>query len=130
ENYERERGMASVVFGGPVPGDDASMRAVAKTVKKYQGWKKVEYVGGNIFDVEYSEAGTIGSYFSFPVLPDAQMQYPFFQLVRRANGDVELFAPGVAAKSSFFNMMMLEGKSAKTPELAEIDGTVPRESNG
>lgn len=130
ENYERERGMASVVFGGPVPGDDASMRAFAETLKKYQGWKKVEYVGGNIFDVEYKETGTIGSYFSFPVLPDAQMQYPFFQLVRRADGAVELFAPGIGGKSSFFNMMMLEDKGAKAPDLAEIDGTFTLETNG
>lgn len=130
EEYEQERAIAGAVFGGPVPGDEKSMRAFAETLSKYKGWKKVEYDGGNIFNVEYSETGTIGSYFSFPVLPDAQMQYPFFQLARRANGDVELFAPGVAAKSSFFNMMMLEDKSAKAPELAEIDGTFTLETNG
>src|SRR5690606_28583654 len=84
----------------------------------------------NILNAEYSETGTIGSYFSFPVLPDAQAQYPFCQLARSANADVELIAPGVPAKTSLYNRMMLEDKSPKAPQLAQIDGTSTLETNG
>jgi hypothetical protein len=130
KRYEEESAMAGAFFGGPIPGDDDSMVAFAKKLSKYQGWKKVEHAGGNIFDVEYSETGPIGNYFSFPVLPDAQMQYPFFQLIRRSDGAVELLTPGIAGQGSMFNMMMMKEGGGKAPKISEIDGVLTVETNG
>jgi hypothetical protein len=130
KRYEEESAMAGAFFGGPIPGDDDSMVAFAKKLSKYQGWKKVEHAGGNIFDVEYSETGPIGNYFSFPVLPDAQMQYPFFQLIRRSDGAVELLTPGIAGQGSMFNMMMMKESGGKAPKISEIDGVLTVETNG
>ncbi len=130
KRYEEEKAMAGAFFGGPIPGDDESMIAFAKTMSKYRGWKKIEHAGGNIFDVEYSETGTIGNYFSFPVLPDAQMQYPFFQLIQRSDGAVELLSPSIAGQGSFFNMMMMKESGGKAPKISEIDGILTIETNG
>lgn len=130
KRYEEETAMAGAFFGGPIPGDDDSMAAFAKKLQKYRGWKKVEHAGGNIFDVEYSETGPIGNYFSFPVLPDAQMQYPFFQIVRRSDGAVELLTPGIAGQGSMFNMMMMKESGGKAPKISEIDGVLTVETNG
>lgn len=130
ERYKEETAMVGAFFGGPVPGDDDSMRAFAKTLKKYSGWKKVEYTGNNVFEVEYRASGIIGSYFSFPILPDAQMQYPFFQLIRRSDGAVELLTPGVDGQGSLFKMMMMDKNSGKAPGVADIDGTLTVETNG
>ncbi len=130
KRYEEESVMAGAFFGGPIPGDNESMVAFAKKLQKYRGWNKVEHAGGNIFDVEYSEAGTIGNYFSFPVLPDAQMQYPFFQIVRRSDGAVELLTPGIAGQGSLFNMMMMKESGGKAPKISEIDGVLTVETNG
>ncbi|MEW4468893.1 hypothetical protein AB1K62_13795 [Parasphingorhabdus sp. JC815] len=129
KNYAEESMMAGAFFGGPIPGDVASMRAFAKKLQKYHGWKKVEYAGGSIFDVEYQQTGPIGSYFSFPVLPDAQMQYPFFQIVQRADGALELLAPAIAGQGGLFNMIMKEGDKTAS-NLAEIDGMLTVETNG
>ncbi|MEP2102634.1 MAG: hypothetical protein ABJP02_03675 [Parasphingorhabdus sp.] len=130
KRYNEESAMAGAFFGGPIPGDDESMAAFAKKLSKYQGWKKVEHAGGNIFDVEYSETGTIGNYFSFPVLPDAQMQYPFFQIIRRSDGAVELIMPGIAGQGSLFNVMMMKESGGKAPKISEIDGVLTVETNG
>lgn len=130
KRYEEESAMAGAFFGGPIPGDDATMVAFAKKLQKYRGWNKVEHAGGNIFDVEYSETGSIGNYFSFPVLPDAQMQYPFFQIVRRSDGAVELLTPGIAGQGSLFNMMMMKESGGKAPKISEIDGVLTVETNG
>lgn len=130
KRYEEQTMTAGAFFGGPIPGDDESMRAFAEKLKKYRGWKKVEHAGGNIFDVEYRETGSIGTYFSFPVLPDAQIQYPFFQIVKRTNGALELFTPAIAGHGSLFQMMMMKESGKNAPKISEIDGVLTVETNG
>ncbi|SIN61630.1 hypothetical protein SAMN02745824_0924 [Parasphingorhabdus marina DSM 22363] len=131
KRYDEEAAMAGALFGGPIPGDEESLKAFAAQLGKYAGWEKVEHAGGNIFNVEFRETGTIGNYFSFPVLPDAQMQYPFFQLMRRNDGAIELLTPSIAGQGGLFNMMMMkEGGGKGAPEISEIDGTLTVETNG
>lgn len=131
KRYEEEAAMAGAFFGGPIPGDEESLKDFAVQLRKYAGWDKVEHAGGNIFNVEFRETGTIANYFSFPILPDAQMQYPFFQLMRRNDGSVELLTPSIAGQGGLFNMMMMkEGSGKGAPEISEIDGTLTVETNG
>ncbi|MEP3225526.1 MAG: hypothetical protein ABJO01_06085 [Parasphingorhabdus sp.] len=128
--YEEEVSMARAFFGGAIPGDDETMVKFAERLEKYRGWEKVEHAGGNIFNVEYKESGTIGNYFSFPIMPDAQFQYPFFQLVRRADGAVELLTPGIAGQGGIFNLIMQKEAGGKAPKISDIDGLLTVETNG
>lgn len=131
KRYEEEAAMAGALFGGPIPGDEESLKEFAVQLRKYAGWEKVEHAGGTIFNVEFRESGSIGNYFSFPILPDAQMQYPFFQIMRRNDGAIELLTPSVAGQGGLFNMMMMqEGGGKGAPEISEIDGTLTVETNG
>ena len=132
--YAEESKMVGMLFGGAIPGDPVSMRAFAERLAKYDGWNKVEYAGGNIFDVEYAAAGPIANYFAFPVLPDAQMQYPFFQVVRRGNGAVELLSPSFAGQDGLIGLMAMGGMSGGSAQpldgIENIAGTITVETDG
>lgn len=131
KDYEKQIGIVGAMFGGAIPGDEDSMRKFAANLSKYEGWKKVEYVGNNIFNVEYSSNGQVGNYFAFPVLPDAQMQYPFFQVLQRTENTTELLTPSISGQGSLFNTMMF-GEMGKDsgPKLKEINGTLTVETTG
>ena len=131
KKYQEQSGIASAIFGGAIPGDDESMRKFATNLSKYAGWKKVEYAGNNIFNVEYSSSGQVGNYFAFPVLPDAQVQYPFFQVLQRTQNTTELLTPAINSQGGLFNKMLLgEMDKGSSPKLSEINGTLTVETTG
>lgn len=80
------------VFG--LPGfDDASNRAFAAKLMKYQGWRSVAYRGKGVFDVVYHLEGRATQDFVFPALPDNDFLIPFIAIRRRADGAVLATAP-------------------------------------
>jgi len=122
------------MFGGAIPGNDDSLKRFASQLQKYEGWEKVEYAGNNIFNVEFKASGTFDHYFAFPVLNNAAMQYPFFQIVKRKSGELEVMSPALGGgSSSFWSLAMLGGipggkKGASS--LAAIDGSFTLETDG
>jgi len=141
ENYERRKrdyeqkstAMASM-FGGAIPGNDDSLKRFASQLLKYEGWEKVEYAGNNIFNVEFKTSGTFDHYFAFPVLNDAAMQYPFFQIVRRKSGEFEIMTPALGGgPGSYWSLAMLGGMPGGkngTDPLSAIDGSFTLETDG
>jgi len=82
------------VFG--LPGlDDASNRAFAAKLMKYEGWRSVSYRGNGVFDVDYHFAGRATQDFLFPALPDNDLIIPFIAIRRRADGSVMVTAPAL-----------------------------------
>jgi hypothetical protein len=99
--YEKKRkdseDMAKM-FG--LPGlDDASNRAFAAKLMKYQGWRSVTYRGNGVFDVDYHMEGRATQDFLFPALPDNDLIIPFVALRRRADGSVLVTAPAFTGGS-------------------------------
>ena len=82
------------VFG--LPGlDDASNRAFAAKLMKYEGWRSVSYRGNGVYDVDYHFSGRATQDFLFPALPDNDLIIPFIAIRRRTDGSVMVTAPAL-----------------------------------
>lgn len=98
--FEERIATLNSVFGGAIPGDDASMEKLAKKLESYQGWNSVIYQGENVFLVNYGAEGVVSGGFVFPLIPDAAMNFPFLQIIPKGDGQYEVLAPAFAAKGS------------------------------
>jgi len=134
KDYDQRSGMMAAMFGGAVPGNDEALEKFAANLSKYDGWDKVEYAGDNVFNVEYRASGNFDRYFGFPIINDASMQYPFFQIVPRKTGELELQAPGLGSQGGVMGMAMLGGMSGARASndlaLKPIEGSFTLETNG
>jgi hypothetical protein len=123
EEEEEEQKNAAVrsIFGGAVPGDDEGLKKFAEQLAKYDGWNKVEYMGDNLFEVEYAVSGTFDRMFAFPTIPGSTMQFPFVQVIRRNGGELEILTPAMGGPGGLAGTMgpMPMGKTKMQP----IDGT-------
>ena len=114
----------SAIFGGAVPGDDEGLKKFAEQLAKYDGWNKVEYVGNNLFEVEYAVSGNFDQMFAFPTMPGATMQFPFVQIIRRSGGELEVLTPAMAGPGGLAGAMgpMPMGGSSEKRKMEPIDG--------
>ncbi len=114
----------SAIFGGAVPGDDEGLKKFAEQLAKYDGWNKVEYVGNNLFEVEYAVSGNFDQMFAFPTMPGATMQFPFVQIIRRSGGELEVLTPAMAGPGGLAGAMgpMPMGGSSEKTKMEPIDG--------
>ncbi|WP_156472082.1 hypothetical protein [Sphingorhabdus sp. M41] len=112
------------VFGGAVPGDDEGLKKFAEKLAKYDGWNKVEYMGDNLFEVEYAVSGKFDQMFAFPTIPGATMQFPFVQIIRRSGGEFEVLTPAMAGAGGLAGAMgpSTMGGSAGGSKTQPIDG--------
>lgn len=122
---DKKNAAMSSIFGGAVPGDDEGLKKFAAQLAKYDGWKKVEYVGNNLFEVEYAVSGNFDQMFAFPTIPGATMQFPFVQIIRRSGGELEVLTPAMAGSGGLAGAMgpsPMGGPSGKS-KTQPIDGT-------
>jgi len=114
----------SAIFGGAVPGDDEGLNKFAEQLAKYDGWNEVEYVGNNLFEVEYAVSGNFDQMFAFPTMPGATMQFPFVQIIRRSGGELEVLTPAMAGPGGLAGAMgpMPMGGSSEKTKMEPIDG--------
>lgn len=129
-NSQQNAAMGSI-FGGAVAGDDESLKKFAAQLSKYDGWNKVEYMGDNLFEVEYAVTGNFDQNFAFPTIPGATMQFPFVQIIRRSGGELEVLTPAMAGAGGLAGAMgpMPPGGTSKS-KAQPIDGSFTIETNG
>lgn len=78
---------------------EADKAALAETLAKEAGFRKVEYRGDDIWFVDYRIAGTLTHSFVFPYNQDAGIIFPFIAIEPRGNGTVRMKAPAFARTS-------------------------------
>jgi hypothetical protein len=78
---------------------EAEKAALAETLAKEVGFRKVEYRGDDIWFVDYRMVGMLTHSFLFPYNLDAEMIFPFVVIEPRANGTVRMKAPAFAKSS-------------------------------
>ncbi|WP_339823482.1 hypothetical protein [uncultured Parasphingorhabdus sp.] len=127
DNSSSDPKMAAMgeIFGGAIPGDDEGLKKFAAQLAKYDGWNKVEYVGDNLFEVEYAMSGNFDQMFAFPTIPGAIMQFPFVQIIRRSGGELEVLTPAMAGQASLVGAMtpLVTGSDSEKSKMQPIDGT-------
>ncbi len=128
---EQKNAAMRSIFGGAVPGDDEGLKEFAAQLAKYDGWNKVEYMGDNLFEVEYAVSGNFDQMFAFPTIPGATMQFPFVQIIRRSGGELEISTPAMAGPGGLAGAMgpMPMGGSSKQ-KTQPIDGNFTIETDG
>lgn len=107
------------LFGGALPGDDASMEKLAAKLENYAGWDSVTYTGNDVFQVNYNAEGLVSNGFTFPILADAAAILPFVQILPHKDGTYEVIAPGYGGSNSVVTLASLDRGASRS--LAQQD---------
>lgn len=102
------------LFGGALPGDDASMEKLAAKLENYAGWDSVTYTGNDVFQVSYNAEGLVSNGFTFPILADAAAILPFVQILPHKDGTYEVIAPGYGGSNSVVTLANLDRGASRS----------------
>ncbi|OYY67711.1 hypothetical protein [Sphingomonas sp. 28-63-12] len=72
---------------------DTKNRALAATLAKEAGYRKVAYLGDGVFMIDYAISGTLDHGFMWPFNIDAEVILPFVAIELRQDGVVRVKAP-------------------------------------
>jgi len=129
---EREAEQMKRFLGGIDPADPAAAEELATRLRRQQGWKRVDYRGDGLFEVEFSISSRFGHDFAFPTMERFPMSNSFVVANARQGNTVRIEAPGFAAEEgtdTFQSMMgaaalpVSTGEGNETPFIPEMDGT-------
>jgi hypothetical protein len=121
-------------LGGIDPADPAAAEELAERLRRQEGWKRVEYRGDGLFEVEFSISSRLGHDFSFPTLERFPMSNSFVIANLRQGDSVRVEAPGfgpqggsnpfqsMAAGMAASGVTTNQGAEAGPP-MPEMDGT-------
>src|SRR5688572_18621216 len=119
QQAEREAEQMRQVLGGIDPADPAAAEELAARLRRQEGWKRVEYRGDGMFEVEFSLSNRLGHDFAFPTLERFPMANSFVIANLRQGGSVRVEAPGFSGQSSNpYQSMMMAGMASSFPVAA------------
>ncbi|OYX09636.1 MAG: hypothetical protein B7Z08_04265, partial [Sphingomonadales bacterium 32-68-7] len=125
------------LFGGIDPANPQAAEELAQRLQRQEGWKRVDYRGDGLFDVEFAIESRLGHDFMFPTLERFPMVNSFVLANLRQGNQVRIEAPGFAAQGGgnpFAGMMSgmagmasvaagASGSGANLPKIPDLDGT-------
>jgi hypothetical protein len=94
ERDKREAQSMKMVMGDLDMSDPRSGEELAARMRRQAGWKRVDYRGDGLFDVEFQLSGTLDHDFAFPTIEQFPLANAFVQITRRADGSIRIDAPG------------------------------------
>ena len=100
ESAEREAEQMRQFLGGIDPSDPQAAEELAERLRRQEGWKRVDYKGDGLFEVEFSLTSKMGHDFIFPTLERFPMTNNFVVANVRQGNVVRIEAPGFAGQSS------------------------------
>jgi hypothetical protein len=116
EQAEREAEQMRQFLGGIDPADPAAAEELAARLRRQEGWKRVEYRGDGLFDVEFSLSSRLGHDFVFPTIERFPTANSFVIANLRQGGSVRIEAPGFTGQSSNpYQSMMMAGAASSFP---------------
>lgn len=131
DRQKRDNEAMKAMLGGIDPADPKAAEELAARLRKQAGWKRVDYKGDGLFDVDFALSGRLDHDFVFPTLERFPVANAFVAVVRRADGSVRIDAPGFAPTAGgdpFRSMMTMaaladEGKNdPEIPTMVQLDG--------
>ncbi len=140
ERRQKDNESMKAMLGGIDPADPKAAEEFAARLRRQAGWRKVEYKGDGLFQVDFALNGTLGHDFSFPTIERFPMANAFVQISLRADRSVRIDAPGfapAAAGEPYRGMMqgmaqgMGEGSGTNAaPGFPAIDGKFTLRTDG
>lgn len=88
------------MLGGIDPSSPRAAEELAQRLRRQIGWKRVDYKGDGLFDVDFALSGRLDHDFVFPTIERFPTATAFVQLARRADGTVRIDAPGFTPATS------------------------------
>jgi len=114
------------LLGGIDPSNPKAAEELAQRLRRQAGWKRVDYKGDGLFDVDFAITGRLDHDFTFPTIERFPMANAFLQIALRNDGTVRIDAPGFAATSlgePFRGVMQgMAAKETSGAAFPEIDG--------
>ncbi len=137
ERRKQESKSAAMFLGGIDPGDPRAAEELVARLRRQAGWRKVEYKGDGLFDVDFAISGRLDHDFIFPTIERFPMANAFVQIAMRDDGTVRIDAPGFGPAATGFPMggMMQamageNGGEGKTPGPPGMDGAFTITTDG
>lgn len=125
DKRKREAESMKAMLGGIDPADPRAAEELAARLRRQEGWRRVDYKGDGLFDVEFAISGTLDRDFAFPSIERFPMANAFVTINRHKDGTLRLDAPGFAASGneSLRMLMGLRNSGENAPVFPVTEGT-------
>ncbi|HWK42374.1 MAG TPA: hypothetical protein VNR60_10620 [Croceibacterium sp.] len=135
KSSEQESEALKAMLGGIDPSDPKAAEELAQRLRRQEGWKRVDYRGNGLFDVEFELTSRIGHDFTFPTFERFPMSNSFLVVTLRQEKTVRVEAPGFSAQSGGNPLQgMMSGMAGifAAAAASQSEGDMPRmpEANG
>lgn len=100
KSAEDESKMMRAMLGGIDPADPEAARELADRLRRQAGWKKVDYLGDGLFEVDFELTSRMTHDFAFPTFERFPMNNAFVMANRRTGDTIRIDAPGFATLGS------------------------------
>lgn len=129
DKTKRDAEAMKALLGGIDPSSPKAAEELAQRLRRQEGWRRVDYKGDGLFDVDFAISGTLDRDFAFPSIERFPMANAFVSINRHKDGTLRIDAPGfaTAAGNDSLRSLMLLGAAGKdgagVPKLPVTDGT-------
>jgi len=134
EKRRQDAESMKAILGGIDPSNPKAAEELAARLRRQAGWKRVDYKGDGLFDVDFAISGRLDHDFTFPTIERFPMANAFVQIALRSDGTVRVDAPGFApnAAGEPFRAMMqgIGAKEKATPGAPQVDGRFTIRTDG
>jgi len=120
EKKKKEAEEMRAMLGGIDPSDPKAAEELAARLRRQAGFKRVDYKGDGVYDVDFAVSGHLDYDFTFPTMERVQMTLPFVVLNRRNDGTVRFDAPAFTAANNGGMNAMGAGMAAGDPGMQDI----------
>lgn len=122
ESDKREAQSMKAIMGDLDMTDPKTGEELAARLRRQAGWRRVDYRGDGLFDVEFSLSGTLDHDFAFPTIEQFPMGNAFVQLTLRGDGSVRVDAPafGPTAGAGMLSGLAASAGASPNGDLAKM----------
>lgn len=126
EKRKQDNEQMRAMLGGIDPSNPKAADELAARLRRQAGWKRVDYKGDGLFDVDFTLTSKAAHDFAFPTMERFPMANPFVLMAVRNDGSLRIDAPAFAGTAADPLKMMMLGKagdeSADGTKLPKLDG--------
>lgn len=103
------------MLGGIDPSSPQAAEDLAARLRRQEGWRRVDYKGDGLFDVDFAISGRLDRDFAFPSIERFPMANAFVSINRHKDGTLRIDAPGfaTAAGNESLRSLLLLGAAGK-----------------
>lgn len=115
DKQKRDAEAMKAMLGGIDPSSPKAAEELAQRLRRQEGWRRVDYKGDGLFDVDFAISGTLDRDFAFPSIERFPMANAFVAVNRHKDGTLRIDAPGfaTAAGNDSLRSLMLLGAAGK-----------------